>query len=169
MTSLRELSSSERSKLRKFIRKYLRKLSAEQIAEKIKKEFGYEFKTSQIYRLARPERKTVKIERDIADMLEDEFGSVSGGIKEVVKFAKRSLPKPPPHLRRAISQLGGRIMEYDDAVRELNVWGYEDPDKVIGELSKLGYLRNENGKLHILRYRIPTELDLLQFFAGMSK
>ena len=105
MTSLRELSPSERSKLRHFIRKYLRKLSAEQIAEKVKEEFGYEFKPSQIYRLARPEKKTVKIDRDVAEMLEEEFGSVSKGIKQLIGLARRSLPKPPPHLRKAIAQL----------------------------------------------------------------
>ena len=169
MTSLRELSPSERSKLRHFIRKYLRKLSAEQIAEKIKEEFGYEFKPSQIYRLAKPEKKTVKIDRDIADMLEEEFGSVSKGIKEVIKFARKALHKPPPHLRRAISQLGGRTLDYEEAVRELKAWGYENPDKILSELGKLGYLRNEQGKLKFLRYRVPTELDLLQFFAGMVK
>jgi len=164
MTSLRELSPSERSKLRHFIRKYLRKLSAEQIAEKVKEEFGYEFKPSQIYRLARPEKKTVKIDRDVAEMLEEEFGSVSKGIKQLIGLARRSLPKPPPHLRKAIAQLGGRTLDYEEAIIELRAWGYENPDKVISELAKLGYVRNIQGRLMFTRYRIPPELDLLAFF-----
>jgi hypothetical protein len=49
---------------------------------------------------------------------------------------------------------------------ELKMLGYDDPDEVLRELGRLGYLSNEKGMLRFYRYRRPPEFSMLKFFGS---
>ena len=138
------------------------------LVELVKEKFGVELSPAQIYRLQhRKRRKKVELDKDTVEWLEENFGSVNEGIRQVTKMLSFMVGKPPEKYRNAISQLGGRTLDYDEVVFELKQLGYENPDEVIRELFKMGYGRNVNGKLRFFRYKQPPELELLRFFAGL--
>jgi len=147
-----------------------KKVYVKNLVELVEEKFGVRLSPAQIYALQRGRRKKkVVLEKDVAEWLEEKFGSVSKGIREVARIAEKIMAEPPPKYKHAVSQLGGRTLDYDEAVWELKQLGYENPDEVIRELFRLGFARNVQGKLAFYRYRVPPEFELLRFFAGMVK
>ena len=140
------------------------------LVELVEEKFGVKLSPQQIFRLQRGERKIrVPIEKEVAEMLKEEYGSVSEGLKHLSKLARMVLAKPPPEYVNAISQLGGRKLDYEAAVFELRQLGYKDPDRVIRELARLGFLTNEGGKLVFHRRRVPPEYALIMYLAGLGR
>jgi len=169
VTKIREIPRDKLKEIRRFIHQHRRKLTAEQMAEEIKKRFGVELKPSQVHYLSRPEPRKVTLPEDVVKFLEEEFGGVGEGIKQVVALAKHMSTQAPEHLRKAVRSLAGELLTYDEACSRLRELGYSDPSAVIRELARLGFVHNERGMLRFYRVRRPPEFALLQFLMGFSK
>jgi hypothetical protein len=136
------------------------------MVELIREKWGVELSPGQIFALQRPKPKKVTLPGDVAGWLEEEFGTVGAGVKQVAELAKQMKGKPPVNLRMAVSRLGGQLLDYEEAVRLLKEMGYEKPDETIRELARLGFLSNEKGMLRFHRYKRPSELSLIRFLTG---
>lgn len=170
MVSLREIPREKLDEIRRFlIQKKDKHVTREQLAEEVKKRFGIELKPDQVSRLLMPRSKKVSLPEDVLKMIEEEYGDVREGLKNLMRIARMTLKPPPEYYRKALSQLHGRKLEWWEAVRELKEMGYDDPEKAIDYLVKNGYCwRTEDGKLEFSRHPRPPELMLLGFLGGIS-
>ena len=133
----------------------------------VEEKFGYRLSPSQIYDLQRG-AKTYRVKVDIETVreLEEHFGSVGKGIKQMLKFY--SAQRLPPHLRKPHEVLLKKEKISPSEIEELllpfvkesrEVW------KIVGELSKLGYItRDKEGNFVISRFRRDPVAEL--FFVG---
>jgi hypothetical protein len=175
---LRDIPPNVLTEIRRFVRQYKGKIPVtgggptpsgeyvKNMQEIIKEKWGYELSPGQIFALQRPRPKKVSIPEDVAEWMEKEFGSVGDGVKRVTEIARIMSGKVPDRFRQAIASLGGRTVTYDEAVMELRMLGYDDPDEVLRELARLGFMANEAGKLRFYRYRRPPEFSILRFFGS---
>ena len=178
MVRLRDLDPRLLREIRRFVRQKRGKVPVtgggptpdggyvKNMVELVRERFGVELSPAQIYRLQRGGRRRVSLDEDVAEWLEDRFGSVSEGLRRVERLLRQMAGEPPAKYRHAVAQLGGRTLDYEEAVHELRELGYENPDEVIRELFRLGFGRNAGGRLQFFRHRRPPELELLAFFGA---
>jgi hypothetical protein len=178
MVRLRDIPPNVLDEIRRFVRQQKGKVPVtgggetpsgryvKNMVELVKEKWGYELSPGQIFALQRPKPKKVTLPGDVADWLEEEFGTVGAGVKQIAELAKQMKGKPPVNLRMAVSRLGGQLLDYEEAVRLLKEMGYEKPDETIRELARLGFLSNEKGMLRFHRYKRPSELSLIRFLTG---
>jgi len=136
----------------------------------IEEKFGVRLSPQQVYTLLKGHRKyTLTIDVDLIRDLEEQFGSVSRGIKQILKMYKghripkelrgihRKLVEKSPLTAQEIEQL--LLPELGDVQK---VW------KVIGQLSRLGYVsRDRDGKYVVTEYpRDPIAALVLGLFGA---
>ena len=172
MVRLSEIPREKLEEIERFVRenkaKYPVVSEGENLVDMVEREFGVRLSPQQIYRLQRGIHTVrVSVPVDVAEELERRYGSVGAGIKKVLGMAREMMEEPPARLRPAWEALRGRTLSYHDAVKAIADLGYEDPDRVIGELFRLGYGVNERGRLRFLEARRPPELALLSMFGAV--
>jgi hypothetical protein len=164
---LRDIPAEKLREIRRFVLQSKGKLTYQQMAEEIKKRWGYELTPGQLYHLSK-EYKEVKLSKEVVDFLEREFGDVGEGLKQVLALARFMATPPPREYEKAVRSLAGQLLSYEEAVAKLRELGYRDPDKVLRELSREGFLHNERGLLRFYRVRRPPEIAFLQFLEGYT-
>ena len=133
----------------------------------VEEKFGYRLSPSQIYDLQRG-AKTYRVKVDIETVreLEEHFGSVGKGIKQMLKFY--GAQRLPPHLKEPHRVLLEKGEVSPAEVEELLlpfVKESREAWKIIGELSRLGYVtRNEKGNYVVHKFRRDPVAEL--FFVG---
>jgi len=129
----------------------------------IEKEFGYKLSPAQVYSLRRGEKiYRIKLDVEAIRELEREFGSVSKGVKEILKIYKTS--RLPEHLKEYHKKLLQRgEVDIRDVPDVLGV-DYDEAWKIIGELSKYGYVQRVGDKFKVFRF--PVDPVLSFFFGG---
>lgn len=132
------------------------------LVDVVQEKFGYRLSPSQIFALQKGERKyCVTVDVEAIRELEKEFGSVSKGVKEIVKFFKIS--QVPEHLRKAHEILAGKELTADE-IEELLLPIVGDSREVwpiVRELSSYGFVtRNRDGKYVVHRYRHDPFLSI---------
>jgi hypothetical protein len=136
----------------------------------IEEKFGYRLSPSQVYTLLKGERKyTLRLDVETIRDLEEQFGSVSRGIKQLLKFYKGH--RVPRHLREPHRVLVQHSPLTAQEVEELLAPFVKDRSevwKIIGELSRLGYVsRDRDGKYVVTEYpRDPIAALVLGLFGG---
>ena len=114
------------------------------------------------------ERVKVSIPKDIAGFLEREFGSVGEGLRQVVALAKGMAIPPPKHLEKAVKKLSSRPpMSFEELCKEIEELGYRDCRKTVGELFREGFASRDGEFYRVYRYRIPGEMQLIEFLSGL--
>jgi hypothetical protein len=175
MVKLREIPPEKLKEIRRFVIQKRGKIPVtgggptptgeyvKNMIEIIREKWGVELSPAQIFSMQRRPKK-VSLPGEVVDWLEEEFGDAREGLKRMVKVMEQMAGKPPLQLKKAISSLGGRTLSYEEAVIELKTLGYENPDEILRELGRLGYLTNERGMLRFYRYRRPPEFSIIKFF-----
>ena len=129
----------------------------------VEEKFGYRLSPSQIYDLQRGEKTyRVKVDMETVRELEERFGSVGKGIKQMLKFYGPQ--QLPPHLKEPHEVLLEKGELSPAEVEELLlpfVGESREAWKIIGELSKLGYVsRDEKGNFIIHKFRRDPVAEL---------
>ena len=132
----------------------------------VEEKFGYRLSPAQIYALQKGEKTyRVKLDPETIRELEDRFGSVGKGIKQMLKFfGKQQLP---PHLREPYRALlkadkgyGLSPSEIEEILKPL-VREEQEVWKIIQELGKLGYVtRNKKDRYDIHKFRRNPLIEL---------
>jgi len=136
----------------------------ETLPEAVEKKFGYKLSPSQIYDLQRGTKTyKVKVDMETVRELERLYGNVGAGIKKVLKFYKTSVL--PEHLRKAHEALVSKEkLTADEVVEVVLPFVKNDQEvwKVVGELSRLGYVRRDRAGNYIFsRFRRDPFLEFL--------
>ena len=137
------------------------------MVDAVEEEFGYRLSPSQIYALQKGEKTyRVKLDVEAIQQLEKEFGSVSKGVKEVLKFFKAQ--KIPNHLKKpyeALLQKGELTPAEVEEVLLPFVKESREAWRIVGELSRLGYItRDRKGKYIVHKFRRDPVLELMMGF-----
>jgi len=130
----------------------------------VERKFGYRLSPQQIYTLQRGERRvSIKVDVEAIKELEEMFGSVSKGIKEVLKLYKSA--KLPDHLKPYHRKLLEKGEVSPDEIPQ--ILGVDDKKawKIMGELCSLGYAMRVKDKFKI--FRIPVDPVLMYFMGGV--
>lgn len=134
------------------------------LGDLIEERFGIRLSPTQIYELRKGYRTVkVKLPTDVIRHLEEEYGSLSEGLKAVAKMAERS--NAPQHLKPALRALVQKSqnepISYNEIMETIKGLGYSNPHNVFAELSKLGYVENVNGKYKFMPVAIPWYVRFL--------
>ena len=135
----------------------------ETLPDLVEKKFGYRLSPQQIYALQKGVR-TYRVKLDIETIreLEERFGSVGKGIKEMLKFYKGQ--KMPEKLRKpyeALLKKGELTPEEVEEVLLPFVKESREAWQIIRELARLGYVtRDRSGKYIVHRFRRDPILEL---------
>jgi len=130
----------------------------------VERKFGYRLSPQQIYTLQRGERRiSIRVDVEAIRELEEIFGSVSKGIKEVLKLYKSA--KLPDHLKPYHRKLLEKGEVRPEEVPQ--VLGVDDQKawEIMGELCNLGYAMRVGNKFKI--FRIPVDPVLMYFLGGV--
>jgi len=132
----------------------------------IEEKFGVRLSHQQVYTILKGERRySVRLDVDVIRELEERFGSVSKGLRKMLKFYKAQ--KLPDHLKRAHRILlehgkDGLTGEEVSKVLEENGLTWEE----FQELAKRGYIiRWKDGKYYVYEFRRDP---LLEFAFGLG-
>jgi len=171
MVRLSDIPEETLKEIEKFVRENKMKIpvvsKGENLVDLVEKRFGYRLSPSQIYSLQRGQ-KTYRVKLDIGTVreLEERFGSVGKGIKEMVKFYKGQ--KIPDRLKEPYKALLNKGVLKSDEVEEVLLPFVKDSKeawKIISELSRLGYVtRDKNGNFVIHKFRRDPLIELMMGF-----
>jgi hypothetical protein len=156
-----------------------------EIKEIISEKYGIDLSINRISRVARfgdIKRVSIGFEEEDIEYLKEKYGSVSAGVKNLVKRDKYLQKMPADvalfravtYLRMASKEKPDYKLEFKDCVNLLLQEGIAkttaDAISIIGDLQGERYLcRERDGKIYIPRERLPSpELRILGMF-GMSK
>ena len=136
----------------------------ETLPEAVEKKFGYKLSPSQIYDLQRGTKTyKVKVDMETVRELERTYGNVGAGIKKVLKFYKTSML--PEHLRKPHEALVSKekltASELEEVLAPF-VKESREAWKIVGELSRLGFMRRDKeGNYIFSRFRRDPFLEFL--------
>ena len=173
MVRLKDIPEETLKEIERFIKENSDKYpvwndTEENLVKLIEKKFGYKLSPSQVYALRKGE-KTYRIKLDIEAIraLEEEFGSVSAGIKKLLKYYKTiQLPSHLKKYHKALLSKGNELTseEIVEALKPLckdenEIW------RIVGELRKRGYIdRDRKGKYIIHEVGIDPMLQIALMF-----
>jgi hypothetical protein len=129
----------------------------------VEEKFGYRLSPSQIYALQKGYKVyRVKLDVDVIRELEERFGSVSKGLRQMLKFYKSQ--QIPPHLKepyKVLLQKGELTPAEVEEVLLPFVKESREAWKIIAELSRLGYVtRDKNGNYIVHKFRRDPFVEL---------
>jgi len=133
--------------------------SAKTLTELIKERFGVELSPSQVYELKRGYKTVrVKLTVDTIKQLEEEYGSVEKGLKDLARTAENL--KVSAYLKPALKALVDLTdkqgsVSYTEAIKTIADLKYSDPDNVLKELFRQGFGTNVGGKYKFTLVAVP--------------
>jgi len=170
MVRLSEIPPTTLKKIEQFVKEMKGKVpvvsKGENLVDLVEKKFGYRLSPSQIYDLQRG-YKTLRIKVDVDALreLEKEFGSISKGIKEVLKLYKQT--NIPPHLKKYHEVLKRKeewtLEEIMEELLPLCDYDEQKVYKIIGELGSYNVVHRVGKKFVV--YRVPVN-PLLKYLFG---
>jgi len=173
MVRLKDIPEETLKEIEKFIKENSDKYpvwndAEENLVKLIEKKFGYRLSPSQVYALRKGEKiYRIKLDIEAIRALEEEFGSVSAGIKKLLKYYKTI--QLPPDLKKYHKALlnKGKELSPDEIVETLRPLCEDESKiwKIIGELRKRGYIdRDRKGKYIIHEIGLDPMLQIALMF-----
>jgi len=173
MVRLKDIPKEKLEEIAEFVRKMKGKIpvtskGGKSLVDLVEEKFGYRLSPQQIYALQKGYRTyRIKLDVDTIIKIEEEFGDVSKGIKQLLKFYREQTTLPD-HLKKPHKALleKGEELTIDD-IKEVLLGKFAKDERemwnLVAELCKLGYIRRIGNKFYIYKFRRDP---LLEFFLG---
>lgn len=121
------------------------------LVKAVKEKFGYELSAQQIYKLQKGiHTYRVNLPDFVAEQLKEKYGSVGKGIKHLAGLLAE--PDMPDELKRAWRKLLKVRQFTSEEIPEL-LEDFNDPYRIIRELSKLGYVHREGAYFVVTEHK----------------